>query len=134
MVQSPLFRYKYILNFIWKSRSGVWRGTESKLTEVQCEISEVSDDLWCRDICWCWSIVLSSQPSTWIFLNILCIYLLTSFMEMLISFSSRTLAPAHSAKTTFKWFADHDINVLDHDITVLGWPANMPYLNPIWNL
>ncbi len=64
VVQSPLFRYKYILNFIWKSISGVWRGTESKLTEVQCEISEVSDDLWCRDICWCWSIVLSSPKST----------------------------------------------------------------------
>ncbi len=30
-------------------------------------------------------------------------------MEMLISFSSRTLAPVHSAKTTSKWFADHDI-------------------------
>ncbi len=30
------------------------------------------------------------------------------------------LAPAHSAKTTFKWFADHDITVLD-------WPD----LNPI---
>ncbi len=43
------------------------------------------------------------------------------------SFSSRTLAPAHSAKTTSKWFADHDITVLD-------WPANMPDLNPIWNL
>ncbi len=37
------------------------------------------------------------------------------------------LAPAHSAKTTSKWFADHDITVLD-------WPANMPDLNPIWNL
>ncbi len=48
-------------------------------------------------------------------------------MEMLISFSSKTLAPAHSAKTTSKWFADHDINVLD-------WPANTPDLNPIWNL
>ncbi len=34
---------------------------------------------------------------------------------------------AHSAKTTSKWFADHDITVLD-------WPANMPDLNPIWNL
>ncbi len=45
-------------------------------------------------------------------------------MEMLISFSSRTLAPTHSAKTTSKWFADHDITVLD-------WPANMPDLNPI---
>ncbi len=48
-------------------------------------------------------------------------------MEMLVSFSSRTLAPAHSVKTTSKWFADHDITVLD-------WPANMPDLNPIWNL
>ncbi len=48
-------------------------------------------------------------------------------MEIMISFSSRTLAHAHSAKTTSKWFADHDITVLD-------WPANMPDLNPIWNL
>ncbi len=48
-------------------------------------------------------------------------------MEMLISFSSRTLAAAHTAKTTSKCFADHDITVLD-------WPANMPDLNPIWNL
>ncbi len=61
------------------------------------------------------------------FWSTLCFHLLTSFMEMLISFSSRTLAPAHSAKTTSKWFADHDITVLD-------WPANMPDLNPIWNL
>ncbi len=36
-------------------------------------------------------------------------------------FPSRT---AHSTKTTSKWFADHDITVLD-------WPANMPDLNPI---
>ncbi len=33
-----------------------WRGTESMLLEVQCEVSEVSDDLGC-DVCWCWSIV-----------------------------------------------------------------------------
>ncbi len=33
------------------------RGKESKLIEVQYEVSEVSDDLGCRDICWCWSIV-----------------------------------------------------------------------------
>ncbi len=57
----------------------------------------------------------------------LCFHLLTSFMEMLISFTSRTLAPTQSDKTTSKWFADHDITVLD-------WPANMPDLNPIWNL
>ncbi len=34
------------------------------------------------------------------------------------------LVPAHSAKTTSKCFADHDI-------TMLEWPANMPDLNPI---
>ncbi len=32
-----------------------------------------------------------------------------------------------SAKITSKWFADHNITVLD-------WPANSPDLNPIWNL
>ncbi len=111
-----------------------WRGTESKLLEAQCEVSEVSDDLGCRDVCWCWSIVFyqvqspkSTQPSTRRFWSTLCFLLLTSFMEMLISFSSRTLAPAHTAKTTSKWFADHDITVLD-------WPADMPDLNLIWNL
>ncbi len=56
-----------------------------------------------------------------------CFLLLTRFMEILISFSSRTLAPAHSAKTTSKWFSEHEFTVLD-------WPANMPDLNPIWNL
>ncbi len=43
-------------------------------------------------------------------------------MEMRISFPSKTLAPAHSDKTTSKWFADHDITEFD-------WPANMPDLN-----
>ncbi len=38
-------------------------------------------------------------------------------MEMLISFSNRTLAPAHTAKTTSKWFADHDITALDSQTT-----------------
>ncbi len=29
-----------------------WRGTESMLLEVQCEVSTVSDDLGCHVICW----------------------------------------------------------------------------------
>lgn len=37
------------------------------------------------------------------------------------------LAPAHSAKSTTAWFADHHIDVL-------SWPANSPDLNPIENL
>ncbi len=68
--------------------------------------------------------IKSMQLSTRRFWSTLCFHLLTSFMEMLISFSSRTLTSAHIAKTTSKWFADHDI-------TVLYWPANMPDLNPI---
>ncbi len=106
-----------------------WRGTESMLLEVQCEVSTGSDDL---GLPWHLLVlvhcVLSSpksmQPFTCRFWSTLCFHLLTSFMEMLISFSSRTLAPAHSDKTTSKWFADHYITVLD-------WPANMPDLNPI---
>ncbi len=34
-----------------------WRGTESMLLEVQCEVSTVSDDLGCHVICWCCSTV-----------------------------------------------------------------------------
>ncbi len=41
-----------------------WRGTDSMLLEVQCEVSTVSDDLGCHVICWCWSTVFSTQPST----------------------------------------------------------------------
>ncbi len=48
-------------------------------------------------------------------------------MEMQISFSSRTLVPAYSAKTISKLFSDQDITVLD-------WPANKPDLIPICNL
>ncbi len=72
---------------------------------------------------------IKSKVNAAVYLEILehFMLLVTSFMEMLISFSSRTLAPAHTVKTTSKWFADHDITVLD-------WPANMPDLIPIWNI
>ncbi len=114
-------------NKVWSLEED-WRGTESKLLEVQCEVSTVSDDLGCRDVCWCWSIVFYQVQSQCSCLpgDFRALYA-SIFMEMVISFSSRTLAPVHSAKTTSKCFADHDITVLD-------WPANMPDLNPIWNL
>ncbi|MEQ2304173.1 hypothetical protein AMECASPLE_024244 [Ameca splendens] len=32
-----------------------WRGTESTLLKVLCEVSTVCDDLGCHVICWCWS-------------------------------------------------------------------------------
>ncbi len=51
----------------WKSRSQSleeeWRGTESMLLEVQCEVSTVSDDLGCHVIYWCWSTVFSEVHS-----------------------------------------------------------------------
>ncbi len=40
-----------------------WRGTESMLLEVQCEVSTVSDDWGCHVICWCWSTVFSEVHS-----------------------------------------------------------------------
>ncbi len=69
--------------------------TESMLLEVQCEVSKVSDDLGCHVICWCWSTVFSEVHSQRShlpgnFRALPCFLLLTSFMEMLISFSSRT--------------------------------------------
>ncbi len=51
----------------WKSRSQSlekeWRGTESMLLDVQCEVSTVCDDLGCHVICWCWSTVFSEVHS-----------------------------------------------------------------------
>ncbi len=61
------FQMKVILHLIWNSRSQSleeeWRGTESMLLEVQCEVSTVSDDLGCHVICWCWSSVFSEVHS-----------------------------------------------------------------------
>ncbi len=42
-------------------------------------------------------------------------------------FTSRILAPAHTAKITKSWLNDHGVGVLD-------WPASSPYLNPIENI
>ncbi len=58
---------------------------------VRCEVSTVSDDSGCHVICWCWSTVFSEVHSQCSLLpgNFRAL-LLTSFMEKLISFSSRT--------------------------------------------
>ncbi len=127
MVQSPLFRWKSILHFIWKSRSQSleeeWRGTESMLLEVQCEVSTVSNDLSCHVICWFWSTVFSEVHSQ----------LPGNFRALHASFCWQALwscwfhFPAGPAKGTKSWFSDHGV-------TVLGWPANTPDLNPIKNL
>ncbi len=137
LLSVPMFSFQIKVNFVFhlemkaQSLKENWRGTESMLLEVQCEVSSQ----WWFGVPWRLLVlvrcVLSSpksmQPSTRRFWNTLCFHLLVSFMEMLISFSSRILASAHTVKTTSKWFADHDITVLD-------WPANSPYLNPIWDI
>ncbi len=134
MVQSPLFRWKSVLHFICKSRSQSleeeWRGTESMLLEVQCEVSTVSDDLGCHVICWCWSCVFWSPVNTDIYQDILEHFMLPS-ADKLYGDSDfifqQDLAPAHTAKGTKSWFNDHGVTVLD-------CPANSPDLNSIENL
>ncbi len=41
-----------------------WRRTESKLLKVQCEVSEVCDDLGCCDVCWCLVHCVLSSPKS----------------------------------------------------------------------
>ncbi len=91
---------------VWSFRSQWWLGVPWRLLVlVHCVLSSPK----------------SMQPSTRRFWSTLCFHLLTSFMEMLISFSSMTVAPAHSAKTTSKCFADHDIAVLEPHMESMGY-------------
>ncbi len=54
---------KFCISFGNQGPEEEWRGTESMLLEVQCEVSTVSDDLGCHVICWCWSTVFSEVHS-----------------------------------------------------------------------
>ncbi len=69
----------------------------------------------------------SLHPFTKTFWITSCFLLLTSFLKMLISFSSRIWQPAHTAKSTESWLNDHGVGVL-------YWPENSPDLNPKENL
>ncbi len=54
---------KFFISFGNQGLEEDGRRTESKLLEVQCEVSEVRDDLGCRDVCWCLSIVFYQVQS-----------------------------------------------------------------------
>ncbi len=54
---------KFCISFGNQGLGEEWRGTESMLLEVQCEVSTVGDDLGCCDVCWCWSIVFYQVQS-----------------------------------------------------------------------
>ncbi len=136
MIQSPHFRWKYILYLIWKSRSQSldeeWRGTESMLLEVQCEVSTVSDNLGCHVICWCWSTVFSEVHSQRSHLPGNFRALHASFCWQALwrcwfSCSSRTWHLPTLSKGTKSWFNDHGVTVLD-------WLENSPDQNPRENL
>ncbi len=131
MVQSPLFRWKYICKSRSQSLEEERRGTESMLFEVQCEVSTVSDDLGCMSsagvgpLCF-----LKSTVNAAIYQEMLGPFMLPSADKLhgdADFIFQQDLTPAHTAKDTKSCFNDHGVTVLD-------WSANSPYLTPIDNL
>ncbi len=110
-----------------------WRVERHRIhvLEVQCKVSKVSDDLGCRDVCWCWFIVFYQvQSQLSIYQEILELFMLPSADKLYGDADflfQQDFSTCPHCQTHFKWSADYDITVLD-------WPDNMPDLNPIWNI
>ncbi len=131
MVQSTLFRWKYILYLIWKSRSQSLeeerKDTESMFIEVQCKVSTVSDGLGRHVVCWCWSIVFSK-------VNYQRSRLPGDFRALHAFFCWQALWRCRfhfpAGLGTCPHCQRYQKLVQWRCVTVLDWPANSPDLNP----
>ncbi len=134
LFSGPKSSFQIKVHFIWKSRSRSleeeWRGTESMLLEVQCEVSTVSDDLGCHVICWCWSTVFSEVQSQ-------CSHLRGNFRALHASFCWQDLwrcwihFPAGLGTCTH---CQRYQKLVQWSWCYCVWPANSPDLNPIENI
>ncbi len=135
MVQSPLFRRKYILHLIWKSGSQSleeeWRTQNPCCFKSSVKFTQ-SVMIWAAissagvgPLCFLKSTVIAA-----IYQEILEHFMLPSADKLYGDadfISQQDLTSVHTAKGTKSWFNDHGITVLD-------WPADSPDLNPIDNL
>ncbi len=130
----PKSPFQIIVHFAFNLEIKVWRLERYRIQAAWSPVWSFRSQWW-FGLPWCllvcWSIVFYQVQSQ-------CSHLPGDFGALYASICWQALwrcwfpfpagrSPAHRAKTTSKWFADHDISVLD-------WPANMSDLNPIWNL
>ncbi len=131
MVQSPLFRWKYIWHFIWKPRTQSleeeWRTQNPCCLKSSVKFPQ-SVMIWAAmssagvgPLCF-----LKSTVNANIYQEILEHFMLPSADQLFKDADfifQQDLAPAHTAKSTKSWLNDHGVGVLD-------WPENSPDLNP----
>lgn len=98
----------------WQSLEEERRGRESKLLEVQCELSTASDDLGCH-ACFGPPCFVKSRVNADNYQEMSNHFMILSagqlYGDVIFSFE-QDFAPAHSGKTTCNWFADNGITAL----------------------